>query len=86
MIPLKIPVSKRFPACLPQAGPGKTINRVDRDLFCFFSQMQKITVSATVNAPIATVRDSWNQPADIMKRAFASDDRHAPVATNDLRV
>ncbi|NII27293.1 polyketide cyclase [Pseudoflavitalea sp. X16] len=46
----------------------------------------KVTVSATVNAPVAKVWQYWNEPQHIMNWAFASPDWHAPAATNDLRV
>ncbi len=46
---------------------------------------QKITVTATVNAPIAKVWEHWNNPESITQWAFASDDWHAPHAENDLR-
>lgn len=45
-----------------------------------------ITIQATVNAPVDKVWKYWNEPAHIMKWAFASDDWHAPKAENDLRV
>ena len=44
-----------------------------------------ITVEAVVNAPVSTVWDAWNLPVHITKWCFASDDWHAPAATNDLR-
>jgi len=44
-----------------------------------------ITVQATVNAPVAKVWQSWNNPEDITKWCQASDDWHAPFAENDLR-
>jgi len=46
----------------------------------------KITVSPTINAPVAQVWDSWTDPAHIVQWYFASPDWHAPRATNDLRV
>lgn len=46
----------------------------------------KITIEATVNAPIEKVWDMWNKPEHITKWCFASDDWHAPSAENDLRV
>lgn len=45
-----------------------------------------ITVQATVNASIEKVWKYWNEPNHITQWAFASDDWHAPSATNDLRV
>jgi len=45
-----------------------------------------ITVEATVNAPIEKVWKCWTEPKHITGWAFASDDWHAPSATNDVRV
>jgi uncharacterized protein YndB with AHSA1/START domain len=45
----------------------------------------KITVSATVNAPIDKVWDYWNEPEHITKWCQASPDWHAPYAENDPR-
>ncbi|MFY7840424.1 MAG: SRPBCC family protein [Lacibacter sp.] len=45
-----------------------------------------ITVQTTVNVPIATVWESWNNPDHITQWAFASPDWHTPWAKNDLRV
>ena len=45
-----------------------------------------ITIEATINAPVATVWESWNNPAHITKWNSASDDWHTPWAKNDLRV
>lgn len=44
-----------------------------------------ITVEAIVNAPVSKVWESWNKPEHITKWCAASDDWHAPAATNDLR-
>ncbi|MEE1947004.1 SRPBCC family protein [Pedobacter sp. KR3-3] len=44
-----------------------------------------ITVSAVINAPIAKVWNSWNEPAHITQWCQASPDWHAPYAENDLR-
>ncbi|MET0463155.1 MAG: SRPBCC family protein [Chitinophagaceae bacterium] len=44
-----------------------------------------ITVETVVNAPVAKVWESWNQPEHIMNWCAASADWHAPAATNDLR-
>lgn len=46
----------------------------------------QITVSATVNAPVKTVWENWNQPEHITQWCQASDDWHAPAAENDLRI
>lgn len=48
--------------------------------------MTKLTVSTTINAPLATVRDARNNPSHISNWLFASDDRCCPRATNDLQV
>jgi uncharacterized protein YndB with AHSA1/START domain len=44
-----------------------------------------ITVEATVNAPVEKVWKLWAGPEHITKWCAASDDWHAPKATNDLR-
>jgi uncharacterized protein YndB with AHSA1/START domain len=44
-----------------------------------------ITVEATVNAPVEVVWEKWTNPNDITQWCNASDDWHAPNATNDLR-
>lgn len=44
-----------------------------------------ITVSATINAPVAKVWEAWTKPGHIMQWNHASDDWHCPAATNDLR-
>jgi uncharacterized protein YndB with AHSA1/START domain len=46
----------------------------------------KITVRATINAPIKSVWDKWTIPHHIIKWNFASDDWHCTTAENDLRV
>ncbi len=46
---------------------------------------QPITVETTVNAAIEKVWKSWSEPQHITKWCQASDDWHAPKATNDLR-
>lgn len=48
--------------------------------------MQKaiLTVEATINAPIQKVWQYWNTPEHITKWCAASDDWHAPSASNDL--
>jgi uncharacterized protein YndB with AHSA1/START domain len=45
----------------------------------------KITVEATVNAPVEKVWKTWNEPQHIKNWCAASDDWHAPKADNDLR-
>jgi uncharacterized protein YndB with AHSA1/START domain len=49
------------------------------------AQKTRITVEATVNAPIEKVWQYWNDPKHIMQWCAASDDWHAPHAENDLR-
>lgn len=46
----------------------------------------KITVEATINAPIEVVWRAYNTPKDVMQWNFASDDWHCPAATADFRV
>ncbi|MEC5142435.1 SRPBCC family protein [Chitinophaga sp. 212800010-3] len=49
------------------------------------STAEKITVSATVNAPVAKVWEAWSEPEHIKKWNSASPDWHTPRAENDLR-
>ncbi len=49
------------------------------------AQVTKITVDATVNAPVARVWDAWNTPADIMQWNSADPSWHCPSSENDLR-
>lgn len=46
---------------------------------------KKITVAATVDAPIEKVWDFWSAPEHITKWCQASEDWHAPHAENNLR-
>src|SRR5258708_5082174 len=46
----------------------------------------KITVAATVNAPVEKVWEFWAGPEHIRQWAAASDDWHTTRAENDLRV
>jgi uncharacterized protein YndB with AHSA1/START domain len=46
----------------------------------------KITIEATINAPISKVWSAWNNPEDVMNWNMASPDWHCPAGTNDLRV
>lgn len=48
--------------------------------------MEKITVSTVVNVSVQKAWELRNGPEHITQRYFASDDREAPKATNDLRV
>lgn len=45
----------------------------------------RITVETVVKAPVEKVWKSWNEPQHIMNWCHASDDWHAPAATNDIR-
>ena len=46
---------------------------------------EKITIKATVNAPVSRVWEYWNNPSHITQWNYASDDWHSPRAENDLR-
>jgi uncharacterized protein YndB with AHSA1/START domain len=46
----------------------------------------KVTVKATVNAPVEKVWECWTEPKHITKWNNASDDWHTPIAENDLTV
>ena len=46
----------------------------------------KITIEATVHAPIEKVWKYWTEPSHIVKWNAASDDWHTTKAENDLRV
>ncbi len=46
----------------------------------------KITVQATIAAPIEKVWETYTNPAHVVKWNHASDDWHSPKATNDLKV
>lgn len=46
---------------------------------------KKITVEASVNAPLTKVWDVWNNPADIMQWNTADPSWHTPSSENDLR-
>jgi uncharacterized protein YndB with AHSA1/START domain len=46
----------------------------------------KITVMATVNAPVEKIWEFWSKPEHIVKWSSASEDWHTPKAENDLRV
>ncbi|RWU03861.1 SRPBCC family protein [Pedobacter chitinilyticus] len=51
------------------------------------TQLSKITVEATVNAPVAKVWEAWNTPSDIMQWNTADPATwHTPSSENDLRV
>lgn len=44
-----------------------------------------ITITTTLNVPLAKVWEYWNEPKHITQWCFASEDWHAPSATNDLK-
>lgn len=50
------------------------------------AQATRITVEATVNAPVAKVWKTWNTPGDIMQWNTADPSWHCPGSENDLRV
>lgn len=50
------------------------------------AQVKRITVEATVNAPVAQVWKIWNTPSDIMQWNAADPSWHSPSSENDLRV
>jgi uncharacterized protein YndB with AHSA1/START domain len=45
----------------------------------------KVTVEASIKAPVEKVWKLWSTPEDIKKWNSASDDWHTPSAENDLR-
>lgn len=45
----------------------------------------KVTVRATVNAPVEKVWKSWTEPTHITQWNSPSEDWHSPSAENDLR-
>ncbi len=46
----------------------------------------KITVEASVNAPVEKVWQVWNNPADIMQWNTPDPSWHTPSSENDLRI
>lgn len=48
-------------------------------------QAQKLTVEATIKAPVSKVWKLWTEPEHIKQWNNASDDWHTPHAENDLR-
>lgn len=49
-------------------------------------EQKRITVEATINAPVAKVWKTWNTPDDIVKWNTADPSWHCPSSENDLRV
>ena len=50
------------------------------------TNVTKITVQSTINAPVEKVWKFWSLPEHITQWCAASDDWHAPKAENDLTV
>lgn len=50
------------------------------------SKPTKVTVQATIQAPVEKVWTYWTEPNHITKWNQATDEWHAPRAENDLRV
>jgi uncharacterized protein YndB with AHSA1/START domain len=50
------------------------------------AQATKITVEATINAPVAKVWELWNNPDDVIKWNTPDPGWHTPSSENDLRV
>ncbi|TCC87256.1 ATPase [Pedobacter frigiditerrae] len=50
------------------------------------AQSIKVTVEATVNAPVEKVWKAWNTPSDIIKWNTPDPSWHTPSSENDLRV
>jgi uncharacterized protein YndB with AHSA1/START domain len=50
------------------------------------STFEKITIEATVNAPVEKVWKYWNTPEDIIVWCTATPEWHTPKSENDLRV
>ena len=49
------------------------------------AQLTRITVEATVNAPVSKVWKTWNTPGDIMQWNTPDPSWHTPSSENDLR-
>ena len=49
-------------------------------------QVKRITINATVNAPIEKVWKAWNTPANIMQWNTADPGWHCPASENNLVV
>ncbi len=49
------------------------------------SNKTKITIQASIQAPVEKVWELWTKPEHIIKWSNASDDWHTPRAENDLR-
>lgn len=49
------------------------------------TQVKRIKVASTVNAPVEKVWKAWNTPSDIMNWNTADPSWHCPASENDLR-
>ncbi|MBE8719575.1 SRPBCC family protein [Sphingobacterium pedocola] len=50
------------------------------------AQVTRITVEATINAPVAKVWNIWNTPSDIIQWNSPDPSWHTPSSENDLRI
>ncbi|SEK60974.1 SRPBCC domain-containing protein [Parapedobacter koreensis] len=50
------------------------------------AQVTRITVEATVNAPVTNVWKAWNTPSDIIHWNTPDPSWHTPSSANDLRI
>lgn len=50
------------------------------------TEQKRITVKATINAPVEKVWQAWNTPGDIVKWNTPDPSWHCPSSENDLRV
>lgn len=50
------------------------------------TEQKRITVEATINAPVEKVWQAWNTPGDIVKWNTPDPSWHCPSSENDLRV
>lgn len=50
------------------------------------AEQTKITVEATVNAPVEKVWKAWNTPVDIIQWNTPDPSWHTPSSENDLRI
>ncbi|MEJ5995148.1 SRPBCC family protein [Pedobacter sp. Du54] len=49
------------------------------------TQLARITVEATINAPVEKVWKAWNTPSDIIRWNSPDPSWHTPSSENDLR-
>lgn len=50
------------------------------------TEQKRITVEATINAPVERVWQAWNTPEDIVKWNTPDPSWHCPASENDLQV